>query len=80
MDVYFPIDMMKEDKHKTTFMLSQGTYVFRKRVLGNPLSSKIWLKASNEEIKGLPVIFKLEDNLLVGGKTMSNWRRGWRLC
>ena len=64
---YFQINVAKEDQHKTTFMLNTGRYYFRKTVMGNRLSSDTWLKASNEVIKGLPGVFKLVDNLLIGG-------------
>ena len=36
--------------------------------MGNRLSSDTWLKASNEVIKNLPGVFKLVDDLLIGGR------------
>ena len=65
---YFQINVAKEDHHKTIFMLYQGCYFFRKTVMGNRLSSDTWLKASNEVIKGLPGVFKLVNDLLIGGR------------
>ena len=65
---YFPIKVRKEDRHKTTFMLHSGRYFFRKTVMGNRLSSDTWLRASDEVIEGLPGVFKLVDDMLIGGK------------
>ena len=49
-------------------MLYSGRYVFRKTVMGNRLSSDTWLRASNEVIEGLHGVFKLLDDMLIGGK------------
>ena len=65
---YFQIDMAKEDKPKTIFLLNTGRYYFRKMVMGNQLSTNTWLKASDKVIKNLPGFFKLVDNLLIGGR------------
>ena len=49
-------------------MLHSGRYFFRKTVMGNRLSSKTWLRASDEVIKGLEGVYKLVDDLIIGGK------------
>ena len=36
--------------------------------MGNRLSSSTWLRASDEVIKGLDGVFKLVDDLLIGGQ------------
>ena len=64
---YFQIHVAKEDQHKTTFRLNTGRYYFRKTVMGNQVSSDSLLKASNEVIEGLDGVFKLLDDLLIGG-------------
>ena len=65
---YFQIKVRKADRHKTTFMLHSGRYFFRKPVMGNCLSSDTWLRASDEVIEGLHGVFKLVDDMLIGGK------------
>ena len=37
-------------------------------MMGNRLSSDTWLRASDEVIEGLPGVFKLVDDMLIGGK------------
>ena len=64
---YFQINVRKRDQPKTTFMLHSGRYFFRKTVMGNRLSSDTWLKASDEVTENLGGLFKLVDNLLIGG-------------
>ena len=64
---YFQIKVVKEDRPKTTFMLHSGRYFFHKTVMGNCLSSDTWLRASDEVIEGLNGVFKLVDDLLIGG-------------
>ena len=64
---YFQIDVRKLDQPKATFMLHSGRYFFRKTIMGNQLSRETWLKASNEVTKNLDGVFKLVDNLLIGG-------------
>ena len=51
-----------------TFILNTSRYYFRKTAIGNQLSSDIWLKASDNVIEGLPSVFKLVDDLLIGGR------------
>ena len=65
---YFQIKVRKEDRPKTTFMLHSGRYFFRKTVMGNRLSSDTWLRASDEVIEGLEGVYKLVDDLIIGGK------------
>ena len=65
---YYQIDVDKRDQDKTTFMLAQGRYYFRKTVMGNRRSSDFWLRASDEVIIGLQEVYKLVDDLLIGGK------------
>ena len=65
---YFQIYIAESDTHKTTIMLNQGRFYFRKTFMGNWLSSDSWLKASNEVIEDLPRVFKLVDNRLIGGR------------
>ena len=65
---YFQIKVRKEDRPKTTFMLHSGRYFIRKTVMGNRLSSDTRLKASDEVIEGLDGVFKLVDDLLIGGR------------
>ena len=65
---YSQIKVRKEDRHKTTFMLYSGRYFFRKTVMGKRLSSETWLRASNEVIEGLEGVYKLVDDLIIGGK------------
>ena len=77
---YFQIKVRKEDRHKTTFKLHSGRYVFRKTVMGNRLSSDTWLRASDEVIENLDSIFKLEDDLIIGARTTPSWQRGSRRC
>ena len=48
-------------------MLHCGRYFFRKTVMGNRLSSDTWLRASDEVTKNLDGIFKLLDDLIIGG-------------
>ena len=36
--------------------------------MGNCLSSKTWLRARDEVIKGLDGVFKLVDDMLIGGR------------
>ena len=64
---YFQIDVAESNMYKTTSMLNQGRYHFCKEVMGNRLSSHSWLKVSDKVIKGLPGVFKLVDDLLIGG-------------
>ena len=64
---YFQINVWKEDRHKTTFMLHCGRYFFLKTVMGNRLSSDTWLRTSNEVTENLDDIFKLVDDLIIGG-------------
>ena len=49
-------------------MLHSGRYFFRKTLMGNRLSSNTWLRASDEVIKGLTGVFKLVDDMLIGGQ------------
>ena len=72
---YFQIKVRKEDRHKTIFMLHSGRYFFRKTVMGNPLSSDTRLRASDEVIEGLPGVFKLVDDMLIGGKALALFKR-----
>ena len=65
---YFQIKVAKADRPKTMFMLHSGIYLFRKTVMANRLSSDTWLKASDEVIEGLNGVFKLVDDLLIGGR------------
>ena len=65
---YFQIRVAKEHHPKTTFMLHSGRYFFRKTGMGNRLSSDTWLRASDEVIEGLDGVFKLVDDLLIGGR------------
>ena len=44
---YYQIDMDNRDQHKTTFILSQGRYFFRKTVMGIRLSLDSWPRASD---------------------------------
>ena len=57
--------------HKTTFIFNNGTHTgrlyFQNTVMGNRLSRDSWLKASDEVMEVLPEIFKLVDDLLIGG-------------
>ena len=65
---YFQINVKKQDQPKTTIMLHSGRYFFRKTVMGNRLSSDTWLKASDEVTENLDSVFKLVDDLLIGGR------------
>ena len=65
---YFQIKVGKEDWLKTTFMLHSGRYFFRKTVMGNRLSSDAWLRSSDEVIERLEGVYKLVDDLIIGGK------------
>ena len=65
---YFQIKVRKEDRHKKTFMMHSGRYFFWKTLMGNRLSNDTWLKGSNEVIKNLDGVFKLVDELIIGGK------------
>ena len=49
-------------------MLHSGRHFFRKTVIGNRLSSDTWLRASNKVTKNLDGIFKLVDELIIGGR------------
>ena len=49
-------------------MMHSGRYFFRKTIMGNQLSRDTWIKASNEVTKNLDGVFKLVDNLLIGGR------------
>ena len=49
-------------------MLHSGRYFFRKTVMGNRLLSDTWLRASDEVIEGLHGVFKLVDDMLIGGR------------
>ena len=49
-------------------MLHSGRYFFQKIVMGNRLSSNTWLRASDKVIKNLDGVFKLVDDLIIGGK------------
>ena len=49
-------------------MLNSGRYFFRKTVMGNRLSSDTWLRASDGVIEGLEGVYKLVDDLIIGGK------------
>ena len=49
--------------------------------MGNPLSSDTWQKATDAVVEGLPGVFKLVDNLLIGEKDYAPlaWSGvGWR--
>ena len=65
---YLQIKVRKEECPKTTFMFQSGRYFFRKAVMGNRLSSDTWLQASDEVIEGLDGVFKLVDDILIGGR------------
>ena len=65
---YFQIKVRNEDCHKTTFILHSGKCYFRKTAMGNCLSSKTWLLASNNVIESLHGAFKPVDDMLIGGK------------
>ena len=65
---YLQINVAEEDQHKTTFMLNLGRYFFKKTVISNLLSSNTWLKASNQVTAEMPGVFKLVDDLLIGGR------------
>ena len=80
LSAFFHIDMVKEDQHKTNLMLNQGRYFFCKTVLDNGLTSDTWVKTSDKVVAGLPVVFKLVDNLLIGGRDYTQFQRGWRRC
>ena len=56
-------------------MLHSGRYFFPKTVMGNPMSSDTWLRASDEVIEGLPGVFKLVDDMLIGGKALALFKR-----
>ena len=68
---YFQIKVAEVDQQKTTFMLHSGRYFCPKTVMGNLLSSDTWLKASDEVIKGLDGVFKLINDLLIGGRNFN---------
>ena len=77
---YFQIKVRKEDRHKMTFMLHSVRYYFRKTVMGNRLSSNTCLQANDEVIEGLHGVFKLVDDMLIGGRTTPSWRSGSTRC
>ena len=64
---YFQIEIRKEDRPKTTFMLLSGRYFFPKTVIVDRLSSDTWLRAGNEVTEGLDSVFKLVDDMLISG-------------
>ena len=64
---YFQIDVAESTMNKTTFLPNMVRYYFCNTVMGNRLFSDSWLKARNEVIKGLPGVFQLVDDLLIGG-------------
>ena len=65
---YYHINVNKRDQDQTNFMLPKGMYFFKKTVMGNMLCSESWLRASGEVIIGLEGMYKLMDDLLLGGE------------
>ena len=56
------------DVHKTCFLVNNKIYQFLSTVMGNKLSSDTWLRASDEVTNGLPGVFKLVDDVLIGAR------------
>ena len=51
---------------KTCFLVNNKRYQFLSTVMGNKLSSDTRLRASDEVTNGLPGIYKLVDDILIG--------------
>ena len=68
LSTYYQVKIRPSDVHKTTFIVNNKRYQFLSTVMGNKLSSDTWLRASDEVTNGLPGVFKLVDNLLIGGR------------
>ena len=64
---YFQKKVRNEDHPKANFMLHSGRYFFQKTVMSNRLSSDTGLQASNEVIESLDGVFKIVDDMLIGG-------------
>ena len=69
LNAYCKVKIRTLDINKTMFIVNNNWYELLSNVIGNKLSSNTWLRASDEVTNGLPGVFKLVDDLLIGGQS-----------
>ena len=60
------VKIRPSDLHKKCFLVNHKRFQFLSTIMGNKLSSDTWLRASDEVTNGLPGVYKLVNDILIG--------------